>query len=315
MLKHKLSAKKCWQLVFSALITVLFLFVVIRQRENLIDSVVVLAKAPPHLVAISTLLLVFSFVCAALSYRALAIKGLAFLELFRVEIASACATKLIPSGVGGMGVHGIYLHKRGHSVAQSALVVSANNLTGFLTHLLMLLVALASSNGNLPEISYRLPDAIWLAALPPAIILASLMVRPFRRLSGRALGQVLEAFSTYRKQPLKLVGASFYMALLLVANCGIIALSLSAASITLSVVGVFLVYSLGVLAGALLPTPGGLGGVEGGLYAALLAFGALPGPALTAVLAFRLMTFWVPLLFGLPFLLAFRRLFITKDKG
>ncbi len=57
--------------------------------------------------------------------------------------------------------------------------------------------------------------------------------------------------------------------------------------------------------GNLLPIPGGVGGVEGGLVGAFAAFDVDAGLALVAVLVFRAFTFWLPLL---PGVIAFFRL-------
>jgi uncharacterized membrane protein YbhN (UPF0104 family) len=50
--------------------------------------------------------------------------------------------------------------------------------------------------------------------------------------------------------------------------------------------------------GNLLPMPGGVGGVEGGMIAALVAFGVNGGLAVVAVLTYRAFTFWLPLIPG-----------------
>jgi uncharacterized protein (TIRG00374 family) len=50
--------------------------------------------------------------------------------------------------------------------------------------------------------------------------------------------------------------------------------------------------------GNLLPMPGGVGGVEGGMIAALAAFEVDAGQAVVAVLLFRAVTFWLPLIPG-----------------
>jgi uncharacterized membrane protein YbhN (UPF0104 family) len=50
--------------------------------------------------------------------------------------------------------------------------------------------------------------------------------------------------------------------------------------------------------GNLLPMPGGVGGVEGGMIAALVAFGVDAGQAVVAVLLFRAVTFWLPMIPG-----------------
>jgi uncharacterized protein (TIRG00374 family) len=50
--------------------------------------------------------------------------------------------------------------------------------------------------------------------------------------------------------------------------------------------------------GNLLPVPGGVGGVEGGLIAAFVAFGVDFEQALVAVLVYRAVTFWLPMIPG-----------------
>jgi uncharacterized membrane protein YbhN (UPF0104 family) len=62
--------------------------------------------------------------------------------------------------------------------------------------------------------------------------------------------------------------------------------------------------------GNLLPIPGGVGGVEGGMIGAYAAFGVDSGLAVVAVLVFRAFTFWLPLI---PGLIAYLRLRQTVD--
>jgi uncharacterized protein (TIRG00374 family) len=64
-------------------------------------------------------------------------------------------------------------------------------------------------------------------------------------------------------------------------------------------------YFLGTL-GSLLPLPGGVGGVEGGMIAAFVAFGVPAGSAVIAVLAYRAISFWLPTLPGIAGYLALR---------
>ena len=58
---------------------------------------------------------------------------------------------------------------------------------------------------------------------------------------------------------------------------------------------------------ALLPlTPGGLGIVEASLSGLLILAGVSPGSAFLATLAYRVASYWLPLLGGLPAYLLFR---------
>ena len=71
-----------------------------------------------------------------------------------------------------------------------------------------------------------------------------------------------------------------------------------------------LAFFLGML-GNLLPMPGGVGGVEGGMIGAYVAFGVDSGLAVVAVLVYRAFTFWLPLL---PGVIAYFRLRVTVDR-
>ena len=64
-------------------------------------------------------------------------------------------------------------------------------------------------------------------------------------------------------------------------------------------------YFLGTL-GSLLPLPAGIGGVEGGMIGAFVAFGVHASTAIIAVLAYRAISFWLPTLPGIAGYIALR---------
>ena len=70
---------------------------------------------------------------------------------------------------------------------------------------------------------------------------------------------------------------------------------------------VVMAYFTGML-GNLLPIPGGLGGVEGGMIGAFLAFGVDAGLAVAVVLAYRAFAYWLPMI---PAAFAYLRLVRT----
>ncbi len=65
-------------------------------------------------------------------------------------------------------------------------------------------------------------------------------------------------------------------------------------------------YLIGTL-GSLLPLPGGIGGVEGGMIAAFVAFSTPTDQTVVSVLAYRAISFWLPTLPGIAGYLALRR--------
>ena len=72
------------------------------------------------------------------------------------------------------------------------------------------------------------------------------------------------------------------------------------------IVVVLMAYLLGQL-GGLLPLPGGLGGIDGGLFGTFVLYGTPVGVTAAAILAYRIILFWLPLLIGSGCFLSLRR--------
>ncbi|HEV7754086.1 MAG TPA: flippase-like domain-containing protein [Baekduia sp.] len=69
---------------------------------------------------------------------------------------------------------------------------------------------------------------------------------------------------------------------------------------------ILLAYLIGQL-GGLLPIPGGIGGIDGGLIGTFIVFGAPASAATAAVLAYRIILFWIPLILGAVAFVGLRR--------
>jgi uncharacterized protein (TIRG00374 family) len=112
------------------------------------------------------------------------------------------------------------------------------------------------------------------------------------------LGQVLPRLLDVAQQPVKLAQGIGGALLLSLSYILCLAACVAAFGRSLPIASIAVVYLTGSAIGSILPTPGGLGGVEAALTAGLTAAG-LPGAvAVSAVLLFRLITFWLPVPFG-----------------
>jgi uncharacterized membrane protein YbhN (UPF0104 family) len=76
--------------------------------------------------------------------------------------------------------------------------------------------------------------------------------------------------------------------------------------LTLPLTVVLMGYLIGQL-GGLLPLPGGVGGIDGGLIGTLVVYGAPAAATTAAVLAYRVILFWLPLLGGAVAFASLRR--------
>jgi|SRR5579875_363064 len=105
---------------------------------------------------------------------------------------------------------------------------------------------------------------------------------------------VRTAIAVLRERPLALVGAAAYWGF----DIAVLGLSFRAFGQVVAVAVLIMGYFIGTL-GSLLPLPGGIGGVEGGMIGAFAAFGIPTGRAVVGVLAYRAISFWLPTIPGI----------------
>jgi uncharacterized membrane protein YbhN (UPF0104 family) len=104
---------------------------------------------------------------------------------------------------------------------------------------------------------------------------------------------VRTAIGLVRERRLGLLGAVGYWGF----DIAVLGLSFRAFGTVVPVAVLIMGYFLGTL-GSLLPLPGGIGGVEGGMIGAFVAFSVPADRAVIAVLAYRAISFWLPTLPG-----------------
>jgi uncharacterized membrane protein YbhN (UPF0104 family) len=159
--------------------------------------------------------------------------------------------------------------------------------------------------GLVPALAAVAAIALALAARRLADALARRSMRARLAAAAAAVGDgVDEALRLLRTgDPAILVGAAGYM-LFDVAMLGV---CFAAFGNDVPPAGVLLVaYIIGQL-GSLIPVPGGIGGVDGGLIGTLVIYGVDAGDAAVAVLAYRGLLLAIPALLGLPALAVLRR--------
>jgi uncharacterized protein (TIRG00374 family) len=88
--------------------------------------------------------------------------------------------------------------------------------------------------------------------------------------------------------------------------------SAHAIGIDLSFAGALLAYTFGNVAATLVPTPGGIGSTEAGIYSGLVLVG-IDGPnAMVVTLLYRLITYWVPIIPGYYFFHDLRKTILSS---
>jgi undecaprenyl-diphosphatase len=119
---------------------------------------------------------------------------------------------------------------------------------------------------------------------------------------------LLVSLRRYERQPHKLAYAALALLALTLIYLLILHLAARSFGVWLDAPSLFLVYTAGVFIGAAVPTPGGLAGVEAGLVGGFMAYGVGSTTAIAIALAFRLVTYWLPIIPGVAAFFVSRRL-------
>ncbi len=255
-----------------------------------------------YLLAFATF--VVTFISSSLSYWFLALKKVKVGQILLVQYASVPLNLLLPAGIGNIGINYLYLRGRGHDPATSGVIAGVNNVLGIAGNISLLIVLAAVFGINARVIGiYADHTTVLLVILAILIVIAAAVVWFFfsrMRFARQVRRSLIGALKQYRKHPLKPL-ASYC--------CGLLQATMTAVTfyIVLNAYGIhlnfpltFMIFSLGVLVGAITPTPGGIGGVEASLTAGIVAaHGAGTGMALAAVLAYRVVSYWLPVALGL----------------
>jgi uncharacterized membrane protein YbhN (UPF0104 family) len=238
----------------------------------------------------------------------------------RVALSEMAFNAVLPAGgAGGIAIGAWIAKAKGGSVRRFTersavlfLLTSAVNVTNLaLTGLLVGFGVLDAPHHVL--LGY-VPAGVALAALGGFASIPVVARRPrvahsdaraarWLRLTGRI---VEDALGELRRGDWRLLGAVAY----LWCDIAVMWTCLHAFGASMPIGALTLGYQIGYL-GNILPIPGGIGALDGGLAGALILYGAEPASAAAAVLLYHAIVLWVPTLLGT---VAFLRLRATLDE-
>lgn len=239
---------------------------------------------------------------------------LSFWKTFQAQWAASFATLVAPPTLGSVAINVRYLSKQGLHPALAGASVAVAQVLSFFSHVSLLFIAVIVA-GTSSDFTFQPPRTAIIVFLVVALSASALfMVPAVRRWSARRVqpifSQVLPRLSSLANHPAKLATGVFGVLLLNLSYCACLIASVRAFTTDSSFAAIALVYLAGSIVGQAAPTPGGLGAVEAALAAGLTAAGIDPGIAISATLAFRLLTFWIP---TIPGWFAFRNMQRTGD--
>ena len=251
--------------------------------------------------ALALVLSAVTYLGAAWSLSGYVPGRLKFGPLVLAQLAGSFVTLVTPAAVGGAALNIRYLQRRKIPAAVAAASVGLSQVVAFVLHLLLLVVFAAITGSQ----AHSLQPPTWVYFVIAGLIIIVLTVvaipgraeaaarpagagaGPGRAAAARGDAAAPQAGRGHRRR------AAAHGAYIFCLDACIRALG---GSIPLASTAV--VYLTGAALGSAVPTPGGLGAVEAALSAGLTAAG-LPGTiAVSAVLLFRTLTFWLPVPVG-----------------
>jgi uncharacterized membrane protein YbhN (UPF0104 family) len=246
---------------------------------------------------------VLGWVAVSFSRQGTVIESLPAGRLFAAQFAAGAANHLLPAGLGAGAVNLRFFQRCGLPAGRSSAALALYLLAESVGRVLLLLILLAVFPDalrldTLIPSGAVLPLVLTVAGVAGAVVLVVLAVRPLRRVTRTFLGTALTDVRSLHTKParaLALWGGS--LAFPALQATGLVAVAL-ALRIPVPVAYVAIAYLAASVAAAAIPTPGGLGSVDAALVVALVTVGASVAPATSAVLGFRIITVWMPLVPG-----------------
>lgn len=258
----------------------------------------VLSQADPGWTLIAVALSVSTYIGATMAIGGFVMERLSFMRTLLVQLAGSFVILVTPAAVGGVALNLRYLRRSRLSAASSAATIAVNQLVMAVSYVstVVIFAAMAgvSGTGRLHP-----PGWVYIAVAVVAGLVVVLLLFPAGRRMARArvasaANQVIPRLLDIAQHPSKLLVGTAGAYILTLSYIGCLDACVRAFGHPLPLASVALVFLTGNALGSMIPTPGGLGAVEVTMSAGLTAAGLPGSAAVTVVLLFRLLTFWLP---------------------
>ena len=245
-----------------------------------------------------------TYVFAAVAFIGAVPSPVPYLPALRAQIASSFVALVAPASSGSLALGVRFLQRSGVDAAPAAAAVGLNTLAGLVVHLALMVVFLLW-NGRSGLGSFSFPDAsLLLGGLAVLLVLIGLTMLN-RSLRRRVLSPLVAALRSAMTSVGDTLTNPVRVLELFAGSLGITLAYLVAMAAAVEAFGggprftqIAVGYLVAAAVASIAPTPGGLGAFEATMITALTGFGMPSGAAVSATLAFRLATYWLPILPG-----------------
>jgi uncharacterized membrane protein YbhN (UPF0104 family) len=267
-----------------------------------VDLPALLSSAIWGWMVVALVLSIVTFVAAAWSLSGFVPERLPLHRTILAQLAGSFATLVSPPTIGSIAINVRFLQKAGLHPALAAASVGVAQVMAFVAHI-VLLFGFGIAAGTQADHTFDPPQWAVIGVVVIAIVALAVLAVPAVRHTivkrvRPTLKEVVPRLITVAQRPMKLLEGIGGILLLNAAFIGVLYCCVLAFGGSMSLAVVAVVYLAGATLGQAAPTPGGLGAVEAALAAGLTAGGLDSALAVSAVLLFRLVTFWLPTIPG-----------------
>jgi uncharacterized protein (TIRG00374 family) len=280
-----------------------------------------LAAASPEWIALAVAFEALSCVSYVFMFRPIFCMNMPWRTSWEIGLSELGAGSIVPaSGVGGLAL-GAWILSEGGMPAER---IASRSVAFFMIKSSVNFLAVAVL-GTIMALGLAGPDlSLWLTAVPAigaTIVIVGVLAIPRLGIGegpSAEQGRVRRAMSHARKALVGGTGEAVQIvrsgeSLVIFGSIGYWAWDNAVLWATFHSLGysppitvILMGYLIGQL-GGLLPVPGGLGGIDGGLIGTLIVYGTPAAATAAAVLIYRVILFWLPLLAGAVAFTSLRR--------
>jgi uncharacterized protein (TIRG00374 family) len=279
-----------------------------------------LGGADPAWIAVAVVFELMSGISYVVMFRPVFCSHMPWRTTAEIGWSELAMGSIVPaSGAGGLALGAWILHEGGMPAER----IARRSVAFFLIKSSVNFAAVAVI-GTLMALGVGAERSIWLTAVPAAaaVLVIGLVLlvprlgpgeepaadaaRVARAVAGARkalIGGTAEAVQILRSRNLQVLLGSFgYWAF----DNAVLWATFKAFGSSPPITVILMGYLIGQL-GGLLPIPGGIGGIDGGLFGTLVVYGTPAAATAAAILAYRVILFWLPLIIGSVAFVSLRR--------
>ncbi|MEY9860442.1 uncharacterized membrane protein YbhN (UPF0104 family) [Catenulispora sp. GAS73] len=293
-------ARLTWKKALALVGALLVIHLILPQLANAGTATAALKTADWWWVLAAVPIVLLSQVFSAFLQAGTIPERLPFPPNVLVQFASSFLNRITPNNVGGMALNLRFLQKAGVETGSATAAVGLQSVAGALASGIVSVTFFAWTGQRHSGVHLGMPSGHWLLPAVCAVLVAAgllALTGPGRRFVHdkvwhflKAAGQTVAAVATSPTRLTEIAGGALGLPLIQISA---LAICLHAFGVHLPLGQVGAVYMASRIVASATPTPGGLGALEAALITGMTALGAAAGPVTSAVLVYRLISFWL----------------------